>query len=140
MVQTAITQLYRQWHRVARMDNPDGYARTVLVRSYLGVRADLEFGTADGEVDVRVAASPMQPGHGDPNTTVDGHDTYREKITDQQHSDSLFVYDVSGLQADVLIHGRTAADLARVPDGVLGVYRTLTVHPGQNDWTDRPLR
>ena len=38
VVQTAITQLYRHWHRVARMDNPDGYARTVLVRSYLGER------------------------------------------------------------------------------------------------------
>ncbi len=38
VVQTAITQLYRHWHRVERMNNPDGYARTVLVRSYLGER------------------------------------------------------------------------------------------------------
>lgn len=38
VVQTAITQLYRHWHRVSRMDNPDGYARTVLVRAFLGER------------------------------------------------------------------------------------------------------
>lgn len=38
VVQTAITQLYRHWHRVSRMDNPDAYARTVVVRSFLGER------------------------------------------------------------------------------------------------------
>lgn len=38
VVQTAITQLYRHWQRASRMENLDGYARTVLVRSFLGER------------------------------------------------------------------------------------------------------
>lgn len=38
VVQMAIMQLYRHWQRIARMENPDGYARTVLVRSFLGER------------------------------------------------------------------------------------------------------
>jgi len=38
VVQTAITQLYRHWSRVSRMDNPEGYTRTVLVRAFLGER------------------------------------------------------------------------------------------------------
>ena len=38
VVQTAIMQLYTHWQRVSRMENPDGYARTVLVRSFLGER------------------------------------------------------------------------------------------------------
>lgn len=38
VVQIAITELYRRWHRISRMENPDGYARTVVVRSFLGER------------------------------------------------------------------------------------------------------
>ncbi len=76
VVQTAITQLYRHWHRVARMDNPDGYARTVLVRSYLGERRrwgsrvrltaeppDTSTGVVDhaGRVAVRTALAAVPP-------------------------------------------------------------------------------
>ncbi|GAB2586823.1 SigE family RNA polymerase sigma factor [Streptomyces capparidis] len=35
LVQTTLGKLYRSWRRVARADNPDAYARTVLVRSYI---------------------------------------------------------------------------------------------------------
>lgn len=38
VVQTAIMQLYTHWQRVTQVDNPDGYARTVLVRSFLSER------------------------------------------------------------------------------------------------------
>lgn len=61
VVQTAITQLYRHWHRVERMDNPDGYARTVLVRSYLGERR--RWGSR-----VRLTADPP-----DTSTPVEDH-------------------------------------------------------------------
>lgn len=37
-VQVAITQLYKHWQRAARMENLDGYTRTILVRSFLGER------------------------------------------------------------------------------------------------------
>lgn len=36
LVQTAITRLYVRWPRVSRLENLDGYARTVLVRVFLG--------------------------------------------------------------------------------------------------------
>jgi RNA polymerase sigma-70 factor (sigma-E family) len=37
-VQTAITQLYKHWPRASRMENLDGYTRTILVRSFLSER------------------------------------------------------------------------------------------------------
>jgi RNA polymerase sigma-70 factor (sigma-E family) len=38
VVQAAITQLYLHWRRVREVDNLDAYARTVLVRVFLGER------------------------------------------------------------------------------------------------------
>jgi RNA polymerase sigma-70 factor (sigma-E family) len=38
VVQTTIMQLYTHWQRVSQVENPDGYTRTVLVRSFLGER------------------------------------------------------------------------------------------------------
>ena len=35
LVQSSITKLYTQWHRAARADNVDGYARRTLVNTYL---------------------------------------------------------------------------------------------------------
>ncbi|HEX4790015.1 MAG TPA: sigma factor [Actinospica sp.] len=35
LVQTAITKLYIHWRRAARMENLDGYVRTILVNTYL---------------------------------------------------------------------------------------------------------
>jgi hypothetical protein len=104
-------------------------------------RADLTFHSADDGVEMRVAASPMQPSNRNPNTTVDGHEAHHEKVTDQQYAEGLFVYDVTGLQADVTVLASDAADAAPVgPDGALGVYRGLTVHSDRSEWTDRPLR
>ncbi|WP_061297968.1 hypothetical protein [Herbidospora cretacea] len=34
----AVTRLYPNWHRVRAVENPDGYARTVLVNAYLAER------------------------------------------------------------------------------------------------------
>lgn len=38
VVQTAIMRLYKHWPRISRMENPDGYARTVLVRTFISER------------------------------------------------------------------------------------------------------
>ncbi|WP_037603320.1 SigE family RNA polymerase sigma factor [Streptacidiphilus rugosus] len=35
LTQTTITRLYTHWPRVSRMDNPDGYLRTMLVNAFL---------------------------------------------------------------------------------------------------------
>jgi RNA polymerase sigma-70 factor (sigma-E family) len=35
LVQTAITKLYVNWRRAARVENLDGYVRTILVNTYL---------------------------------------------------------------------------------------------------------
>jgi RNA polymerase sigma-70 factor (sigma-E family) len=35
LVQTAITKLYINWRRAARVENLDGYVRTILVNTYL---------------------------------------------------------------------------------------------------------
>ncbi|MBF9072056.1 sigma factor [Streptacidiphilus fuscans] len=37
LTQTALTRLYRHWHRIHRLDNLDGYARTTLVNAFLSV-------------------------------------------------------------------------------------------------------
>ncbi len=54
VVQTAITQLYKHWQRVSQVENLDGYARTVLVRSFLGERR--RWGAR-----VRLIADPPEP-------------------------------------------------------------------------------
>ncbi|MEV4414944.1 SigE family RNA polymerase sigma factor [Catellatospora sp. NPDC049609] len=38
MVSSALTGLYRHWDRVSRMDNPDAYIRTCLLRAMLNER------------------------------------------------------------------------------------------------------
>jgi RNA polymerase sigma-70 factor (sigma-E family) len=38
LVQVTITRLYVHWHRVRFMDHPEAYARTILVRQFLGER------------------------------------------------------------------------------------------------------
>jgi hypothetical protein len=82
----------------------------------------------------------------EPNTTIDNHPARVEKfegshLGEPQYSDRLHVYDLGNLQADIIISGKTAADAAPLgPDGALGVYRMLTVHPDRADWTDEPLR
>jgi RNA polymerase sigma-70 factor (sigma-E family) len=38
LVQTTITSLYVHWRRARTMDSIDGYARTILVRAFLGER------------------------------------------------------------------------------------------------------
>jgi len=38
LVQTAITSLYVHWRRVSTMESIDGYARTILVRTFLSER------------------------------------------------------------------------------------------------------
>jgi RNA polymerase sigma-70 factor (sigma-E family) len=35
LVQSAITRLYMYWERARRMEHPDGYLRTILVREFL---------------------------------------------------------------------------------------------------------
>ncbi|KJS59652.1 SigE family RNA polymerase sigma factor [Streptomyces rubellomurinus] len=38
LAQEALGKLYGKWHKVARMDNPAGYAQTVLVNTFLSHR------------------------------------------------------------------------------------------------------
>jgi RNA polymerase sigma-70 factor (sigma-E family) len=38
LVQVAFTRLFTHWPRVRRVDNIDGYVRTILVRAFLGER------------------------------------------------------------------------------------------------------
>jgi RNA polymerase sigma-70 factor (sigma-E family) len=76
VVQTAITQVYRHWGRVSRMDNPNGYARKVLVHAFLNERRrwgarvqlraeppDTAIGVADhaGRIAVRAALASVPP-------------------------------------------------------------------------------
>jgi RNA polymerase sigma-70 factor (sigma-E family) len=74
LVQATVVKLYVKWHRVGRVENVDGYARTVLVNTFLaerrtswvrrvvlgdppadpGVPADL-----DGALDLRAALARL---------------------------------------------------------------------------------
>jgi hypothetical protein len=84
---------------------------------------------------------------GEPNTTVDGRparhitgDT-EEHTGKHVHYDVLNVFDVDGLQVDVLIHTASAAQTRELwPDGALGVYRDLKVYADPATWTDQPVR
>ncbi|HEX5598147.1 MAG TPA: SigE family RNA polymerase sigma factor [Micromonosporaceae bacterium] len=38
LVSTALVKLLRHWHRVSRMENPDAYARRILLRAWLDER------------------------------------------------------------------------------------------------------
>lgn len=77
LVQTSLTRLYVHWHRASRVDNIDGYARTVLVNVYLAEQrtawwkrvtlhresddmAVLEF-DLDVAVDLRTALAALPP-------------------------------------------------------------------------------
>lgn len=80
-----------------------------------------------------------------PNTTIDGRPARRDTVSGEhlgvpQYSDRLHVADVDGLAVAIYIDATTAAAAAPLgQDGVLGVFRALTVHPDTADWTDRPL-
>jgi hypothetical protein len=80
-----------------------------------------------------------------PNTTVDGHPARRDTLSEghlgaPRYSDRLSVSDLDGLQADLFIDATSAADAAPLgPDGVLGIYRGLTVHADRAGWTGQPV-
>jgi hypothetical protein len=100
---------------------PDGPALSVAVRPMAGAEAHT------------------------PNTTVDGRPARRDTVSVEhlgvlQYSDRLHVADVDGLAVAIHIDATTGAAAAPLgQDGVLGVFRALTVHPDAADWTDRPL-
>jgi hypothetical protein len=103
---------------------------------------------ADGKgPSLSVVVRPANPAEAhDPNTTVGGHPARREQVQADhlgvpEYADRLFVDDVDGLQISILIEAGTAAAAEPLaPDGVLGVYPALTLHPDLAGWTDRPLR
>ncbi|MEU3624617.1 hypothetical protein BS329_37005 [Amycolatopsis coloradensis] len=80
-----------------------------------------------------------------PNTTVDGHPARHDTLSKNhlgapQYSDRLSVSDLDGLQADLFIDATSASGAAPLgPDGVLGVYRGLTVHADRARWTGQPV-
>ncbi|WP_062429998.1 SigE family RNA polymerase sigma factor [Herbidospora daliensis] len=77
LLQVAVTRLYLNWSRVRAVENPDGYARTVLVNAYLAerrsswVRRVIPFtgdeerpaadGDLDGVLDLRRALADLPP-------------------------------------------------------------------------------
>ncbi|HEX6351395.1 hypothetical protein [Actinophytocola sp.] len=109
---------------------------------------DLDAGTDGQEPGLSVAVHPATDDSESrgPNTTVDNHPARRDTVEGDhlgrpEYSDRLHVFDVAGLQVNLIIDAKTAAGAAPLgPDGVLGVYRNVTVHPDRADWTDQPLR
>ncbi|WP_030454771.1 SigE family RNA polymerase sigma factor [Herbidospora cretacea] len=77
LVQVAVTRLYLNWSRVRAVENPDGYARTVLVNAYLAERRSswvrrviplggqgeplAAEGDVDGALDLRRALADLPP-------------------------------------------------------------------------------
>jgi RNA polymerase sigma-70 factor (sigma-E family) len=54
LVQETLTKLYVHWHRAARMDNLDGYVRTIMVNTFLDSKRRRWN-------DVRLTAEPPEP-------------------------------------------------------------------------------
>jgi RNA polymerase sigma-70 factor (sigma-E family) len=68
LVQTAVTKLYTNWHRAARADNLDGYARRTLVNTFLAEQRTSWWRL----VDLRAADhDPAPPSHSDVETALD---------------------------------------------------------------------
>jgi hypothetical protein len=150
-------------HRIASALNVGGAERLRFPFQLAGLPADLapvastvEEGGLSGpwraSLDVKgqgptvsVAVQPATADR-DPNTTIDGHPARRDTFEGDhlgrpEYSDRLSVYDLDGLEAHLAIAATTAAEAASAgPDGVLGVYRVLTVQPDRAKWTDQPLR
>jgi hypothetical protein len=116
-------------------------------------RADLEFGDRPHpggpayELNLRVSVQPINASDS-PNMTIDGHQARRDLntpgtvVAGAEWFDMLRVYDDdAGVQTYVQLDAATTADAEPVqPDGTVGVYRGMTVHPDRADWTDRPVR
>lgn len=109
-------------------------------------QASLDVGIPQGPT-LSVAVQPTATADSEePNIAVDGHPARHvtfegDHLGVPQYSDRLFVADLLGLQAKIFIDATTAAAAAPLgQDGVLGIFRALTVHPDTADWTDQPLR
>lgn len=68
LMQTAVTKLYTQWHRARRFDNVDGYARRILVNSFL---AEQRSGWAKWTMLYRFGGGSAADPEPDPAATVD---------------------------------------------------------------------
>lgn len=136
---------------------PDGLRPVASVFAEGGLdgpwRVELYLSTENRELNAHVSVDPiLDSDKRDPNTTVDGHEARRDTTTgdptdsfmvaDSQYADQLSVYDdAAGVESGVMVDAKTPADAAPLgPDGALGLYRGLTVHPDHADWTDQPLR
>ncbi len=64
LVQETLTRVFVRWGRRQRIDNPAGYARTVLVRLYVSGRKRRSAG------EVVTADLPETPHHPDPTATL----------------------------------------------------------------------
>lgn len=109
-------------------------------------RATLDIGAQSGP-SFEVSAFPKNEDNGHPpTTTVDGHPAHRETFDGDhlgvpQYSDRLYIAGFGGLEVNIFIDAATAAQAKAVwPDGVLSIYRTLTVIPDPPTWTDQPVR
>jgi hypothetical protein len=74
-----------------------------------------------------------------PNTEVDGHPAYRGPAKDGSGTDLLHVFDVNGIAITVQV-GDPAIAAMLGPDGLVGLFRHITVLPDQSAWTDQPVR
>lgn len=77
LVQTAVMRLYAHWRRAEKVDNLDGYARTVLVRTFFAEQRTLWWrrvatgspsperaaasGDLEAEMDLRIALQGLPP-------------------------------------------------------------------------------
>ena len=73
LVQVTVTRLFTHWPRARRMDNVDGYVRTILLRAFLGERRSL------WRKRVLLAASP--PEAADPGPDRDAVLDVRQALT-----------------------------------------------------------
>lgn len=62
LVQSALTDVFRNWTKVTRSDHPDAYVRRVVVNTWLGWRRRASFGERpSGRDDVATAAASSGP-------------------------------------------------------------------------------
>lgn len=62
LVQTTLTKLYVNWHRVQSSANPDGYARTILVNTFLAERRLLRVRRTVYSVDIPASEPAAKEG------------------------------------------------------------------------------
>jgi RNA polymerase sigma-70 factor (sigma-E family) len=128
LVQESITKLYVNWHRAGRVENRDGYARTVLVNTFLAEqRAPWRRRLREAEVEVDPVSVPR-----DIDTALDLRDALAALPPRQRAAVVLRYYcDLTVDQAAHALGCSSGNVKSQTSRGLDAMRRTLDIRPAE---------